>query len=94
MVRNASSSENFSAYILENPVGNECVIKYNNLNATKLEGSILDIYGRTIKRIVLSNLNTGAGRFEIPVSNLVSGNYIVKLTTSTHTNVILRLLKK
>ncbi len=94
MIRNGSANRDFSAYILENPIGIDCLVNYNNLNSTKLEGRILDIYGRTIKRIVLSNLNIGSGALKIPVSNLVPGNYIIKLTTSTNTNAILRFIKK
>ncbi len=94
MVRKASSSKDFSAYIVENPVGNECVVSYNNLSSTKLEGRVLDIYGRTIQKIILNNLNIGAGGLKIPVSNLVPGNYIIKLTTATNTNAILRFVKR
>ncbi len=69
--------------IQPNPASNETDIRYTVAEQSSISLDVLDMQGQVVKRIRTGEANAGEYTTRIRISDLPSGTYLVRLTTST-----------
>ncbi len=74
-----------TALLYPNPTPSNFTIKFNNLVEGIVSAEILDLNGRTIKRIFSTHLNAGIHHIPCESSDLAEGHYIVSIRKGDQT---------
>jgi hypothetical protein len=69
--------------VYPNPASNTINFQYSFIKTTEVNARIMDLTGRTLKIISLGKASAGEQKFEVNISGLPKGTYLLEVTTDS-----------
>ena len=66
--------------LFPNPAAEEATVRFALDEATQVEATVLDMFGRTVRKLDLGNLSAGNQQFSVETAGLPSGVYSLQLS--------------